>query len=278
MTMFPSHPPQDHADLRSHLLPGRGLLPHHRVPHPYVYETSVSRGFWSFDDAFYHEVSDAIEAVLTPPARVLVLGAGRGRMALDLMVRYGPGIEVDCISKENLLFTPSTLKLAFEDMPEDAAPMLPHLDKLHARHRVHDLEHGIPKDMHASYEVIILSQFTLSYLHNKMQLIEDLRRGLKVGGRAFAHLCGLYTDSLLETDFNAVGDEFHFEHALYKDQPGSCFGNMAGFPALRITRSNPEDLALPFTLIKEDAEDILGSVTSFYQLSGALEPPEYFRQ
>ena len=161
----------------------------------------LTRGFVSYDKVFNGDVSAAIEkrikAGMKP--KVLILGAGRGVMAVDLKAKYGLNIDITLASLEDLLFSDEEFRMIFSQKIKDnsadnsffASADLSEKElisefilQMRQNFYLFDMDAPWPFEEN-QFDVIIFSQQTTPFVKGKLKILEKAKKALKRKGEAF---------------------------------------------------------------------------------------------
>ncbi|MDD5746561.1 MAG: class I SAM-dependent methyltransferase [Candidatus Omnitrophica bacterium] len=180
------------------------------------------RGMDEFEIQFNFEVtaniSRRVERGERP--RILVLGAGRGKLSYDLWKRYRDKVEIYSVNKEDnigdLIYdVPGLVNIVQEirAMGRDEPPVSPALaeEALQAIRR-----NFVSADVHRLdfpdryFDIVIVPNGTFIYFADKLMALEQLRRVLKPSGDGFAVDIEYFDilDKGFESFFNGIGEEF----------------------------------------------------------------------
>lgn len=195
----------------------------------------------------------AIEALpKSRPAKVLLVGAGTGRVILDIARKFPKReFEFHSVNKEpDLLYDLEGIQtwLGKSGTPAEARRFF---DLLHAHHHVLDLSEGRGVDsLDGDFDLIVAGNYALSYIPGHLALVQALYHRLRPWGKLFAVISNIRFDrkDLWEgREREAVWGEIELRLGL---------GWTAAIPALkseglsvRLTR-NDKPLELPFSFVR----------------------------
>lgn len=156
------------------------------------------RGMDEFDILFNFRVTANISARVArgEQPRILVLGAGRGKLSYDLWKRYRDKVEIHSVNKEKdidgliydvpgLIETIRRKRNVVRDEPPVSSAVAEQAFQAIRKHFVAADVHRLHfPDQY--FDIVIVPNGTFIYFANKLQALEELRRVLKPEGDGFA--------------------------------------------------------------------------------------------
>jgi len=214
---------------------------------PYIHEENIDRSFANLDalhGGLVSKVLDNRTIPNAPPQKVLFVGLGRGKAAIDLVRKYGDKIELYSLTLEDLLYTPEQLaEVSAGDISLDEARIL--VAKVQSRYTLANIEKGYGAFDGESFDVIIFGQAVFEYINDKGRLIESLKQKLVPGGELIMDLLIMVlrdqAGKTVQTDafFAAQGSDYKVYGLTFGGPP------IIGYPGLHIINNNPSQWQLP---------------------------------
>lgn len=157
---------------------------------PYGREANIARTFSDLDAQYLNDISEELGDRTDPyhskkqkelPARILLIGIGRGLEAFQLMHKYGNRVDITSTANEDLVYrTPEELMKNFSGhLTEEEAQA--YIDRLRQRYLKCDLDKGIPAE-DGYFDVVIIDEFTLGYVKDKYSAMREMLRVCREGG------------------------------------------------------------------------------------------------
>jgi SAM-dependent methyltransferase len=157
---------------------------------PYGREENVSRRFSDLDYQYLgditQELSDRTDPYhgkkqKEPPAKILLIGVGRGLEAFDLFYQYGNRVEITATAKEDLLYRTPEEVLENGLYPLSREEAAGYIERIRERYIRCDLDEGIDLADN-SFDMVIIDEFTLGYVKDKWAAVKEMLRVCNVGG------------------------------------------------------------------------------------------------
>lgn len=158
---------------------------------PYIDNKNINRSFKKTDQEANYRISRELDIFKEKQARsprVLVVGAGGGRILYDMRERF-PGIDLEFINRENLPAVPEMIE---ESLRGDKARISERVrervrefvDFFLRKVKIHDANRPLPFG-EGEFDFVIVPTAVFEYIENKMELIVEIKRILREGGTAF---------------------------------------------------------------------------------------------
>jgi len=157
---------------------------------PYGPEKNINRGFTDLNYLYFSDIREQLARIISDSpnrkVRILLVGAGRGFEAFELMYKYGDIVDITSTGKEDLVYkNPKDLvvRLNEYDMYEgvDEKTAEDYIRRLREQYFQCDLNKGINVTDN-TFDMVIVDTFTLGYVEEKYFAMQEMLRVCKPGG------------------------------------------------------------------------------------------------